>query len=162
MRTAVLAAASTSALLQWGVSPSGPSVASLAGEPAVSKHRAWPRTAAGTGAALSATSPRTASRVSWRGAAARGPARSVRRGRIVDAAVPAAGLLRALLPSARTFAQAVLQCGVPLGVTSRAGSRGALSDEAPAQASAARDAASADGGHVVSMSLQVLILIQRG
>jgi hypothetical protein len=69
--------------------------------------------------------------------------------------VRSAGLLRLVRGEARPFEQTFLQCGLPLGITARAGSRSALSGAATTVALAAHEAAAPTTGHVVTMSFGV-------
>jgi len=90
----------------------------------------------------------------WVGVARR-PAPSSGLPRLCLASLRATGLLRMVRCEARPFEQAFLQCGLPLGVTSRPGSRGTLSSTAAALASGARDRVRPTTGHAVTMSLQI-------
>ena len=69
----------------------------------------------------------------------------------------APGLLRMVPGEARPVEQAFLQCGMPLGVTSRPGSRSALFRTPPTLASRAAHEPRWTVGLVVTMSLQIFL-----
>jgi hypothetical protein len=64
--------------------------------------------------------------------------------------VPSPGMLRGVRRALRAFEPSFLQCGVPLGVTSGAGSRIALVLASGAWSITASDGALSAAGHIVS------------